>query len=121
VWEANHEPGAYILAPRTAGTLAGFRDSTDQPLRAPDVVAALRGLVTNQVPIDRTQSTAGNASNLILGDFNRVMIGTRKSIGIEMLRERYADNLQIRFLVWTRIDVQLAHVGAYAPIVGIIP
>jgi len=121
VWEANHTPNAYIMAPRTAATIAGFTATDGQPLQAPAVIANLSALMTNQVPTDRTQGTANNASDLIVGDFTKIMIGMRREIGIELLRERYADSLQVGFLAWLRADVQVAQVDAFAPVVGIVP
>lgn len=120
VWNANHEPTAYLMAPRTAGTIAGFVDTTGQPLQAPDAVAALKPFVTKQIPVNRTQGSANTASDIILGDFSQMLIGMRKELVIELLRERYSDTLTYGFLAYLRADTRVAHPEAFAPIIGIL-
>lgn len=115
------EPTSAIMATRTDTTIAKFKDTTNQPLDAP---SALRHLVirpTTQVLVNETQGTANNASTVYLGGFAELFIGIRSDLRIEVLKERYADNLQYGFIAWMRADVQAAHAASFARIIGIIP
>ena len=40
---------------------------------------------------------------------------------IEVLRERYADNLQYGFLAYLRADVAVTHAASFGKLIGIIP
>ncbi len=121
VENGNHAPNAMILAPRTNASLSKLKDTTNQPLNPPAAVAALARLVTKQVPVNRTQGTATNASDVFVGQWDQLMIGMRMELGIQLLTERFSDNGQYAALAWMRADVQLAHVEGFAAIVGIIP
>lgn len=114
-------PTAAVMAPRTSTTLAKLKDTTNQPLRKPEALAALPFLVTKQVPINQTQGTAIDASCVLSGDFTQVMIGVRAALRIELLRELYAANHQYAFVAHLRADVQLAQPPALAKLIGIIP
>jgi len=112
---------AAIMAPRTARTIAGFADTTGQPLQRPPALERLRTLTTSQVPIDQTQGTSSDASSIYMGDFRAVMVGVRLELQIEVLKERYADNLQFGFLAFGRWDIQFEHAASLGRIVGIVP
>jgi HK97 family phage major capsid protein len=91
-------------------------------MRAPEAIADVRRYETTQVPINLTQGTANNASDLFGGDWRECMIGVRTNVEVEVLRERYAaDTFDLGFLAHLRADVQLAHPAAFAVTVGIIP
>lgn len=117
----NHEPNAMLYAPRTAASLAKLKDTTGQPLQEPDVVKALAHLTTTQVPVNKTQGAATNASDLFVGEWRQLLIGLRTTFIIELLRERYVENWQVAFAAHLRADVQVANAGAFAVIQGIIP
>jgi HK97 family phage major capsid protein len=121
--DENGDATAAIMASRTATTIDKFRDSTGQPLRKPDSVAALKFLYSNQVPVDLTHGTATNASEVYVGGFENVLIGLRYSLGIRftVLNERYADNLQVGLLAWLRGDVALAHPEHLTVVQGVKP
>ncbi len=121
VWANNHDPNAGILAPRTKTAIAGFLDSTGQPMRVPPVVDNLDWYATNQVSITQTQGTATNASDVFVGDWSKLLIGIRTGFTIELLRERYVDNFQYAFLAHLRADVQVADIGAFSVVQGIVP
>jgi HK97 family phage major capsid protein len=119
----NGQPNSAIYASRTATTLDKLKDSTGQPLRAPEVVANLNRLVSNQIPADLTQGSATDASEAYVGDFSTVLIGIRPTVGmrVKVLSERYADNLQVGLLAWLRADVALARPEHMAVVTGIRP
>lgn len=115
------DPTAAIMAPRTSTTISKFKDTTTQPLVRPQALANLPFLATTQIPVDETQGTSGDASRIITGHFPELWIGTRRSLRIEVLKERYAENFQYGLLAFLRADVQLAHAESFCQIVGIIP
>lgn len=120
--EANAEPAtALVMAPRTKFGLAGLLDTTNQPLNAPAIVAAVPQLDTNAVPINMTKGSATNATKVILGDFSQMMLGVRQELVLEVLREKFADTLEVAFLAHLRFDVQFAHTESFCVIDGIIP
>lgn len=110
-----------IMAPRTHRVFAGLADTTGQPLRRPFTLENIPFLETTQVPVDQTQGTATDASSIYLGDFSDLIIGMRSRLRVEILKERYADTLQIGFLVHMRLDIQAWREQSLCRIVGIIP
>ncbi len=110
-----------VMAPRTLRVFNGLTDSTGQPLRRPSSIESMPMLQSTQVPIDQTQGTATNASSIYLGDFSNLIVGFRQRLKIEVLKERYRDNLEVGFLAHMRLDVQAWHEQSLAKIVGVIP
>ena len=120
--EANAEPAtALVMAPRTKFGLAGLIDTSNQPLNAPAIVAAVPQLDTNAVPVNMTKGTATNATKIILGDFSQMMLGVRQELQLEIDRSRFIDTLDVAFVAHLRFDVQFAHNEAFCVIDGIIP
>jgi HK97 family phage major capsid protein len=110
-----------VMAPRTWGQFAALEDSTGQPLRRPQALDEVRFLTSSQMPTDETQGTANDASSIILGGWAEVLIGMRSQIRVEVLRERYADFMQVGFLCHLRADVAVARPAGIGRLVGIIP
>ncbi|MCU7838656.1 MAG: phage major capsid protein [Candidatus Thiodiazotropha sp. (ex Troendleina suluensis)] len=73
------------------------------------------------MPIDETHGTATNASSIIVGDFTQLWIGIRQQLRIEILKEKYMDNLQMGFIAHLRADVALAHPQSFCRVEGVIP
>ena len=120
--ESNAEmPTAAIMAPREYFTLAGLEAADGQPLIIPKVAEELPFMMSTSVPTDETHGAASNASRMIVGDFTQLMLGVRSSLRIEVLKERYAENLQTGFLAHLRFDVALAHPESFCQVTGIIP
>jgi HK97 family phage major capsid protein len=117
----NVEPNAVVMSPREARKVNGFADTTNQPLQKPDALKDLLYITTPKVPVNQTQGTSNVASSIIMGDFRKLILGVRSEFRIEVLKERYADNLQYGFLAWLRMDVGVANPKAFAKISGIIP
>lgn len=114
-------PTAAVMAPRTLTKLAKLKDTLNQPMRRPDLIANLPFLATTGVPVNQTHGSSNLASEIIVGDFSQLMIGIRHSLRITVLRERYwADNGQIGFVADLRADVQLRHPQSFCEIVGVL-
>lgn len=116
-----NDPTAMIMHPRTQASLAKLKDSQNNPLTVPDMIARIPRLTTTAASIAETQGTATTASSILFGDFRELMIGMREDMQITLLKERYADYGQVGFLVWMRADVQLAHKASFSRLKGIIP
>lgn len=110
-----------VMAPRTARTIYGWTDTTNQPLRPPPRLEGIPLRVTSAMPVNETQGTANNASSILLGDFREVMIGMGAEIEITAHPDRYAELGQIALIGFMRGDVQLQRPAAMARIQGIIP
>lgn len=113
---------ALLMHPRTWRTIQGFVDTTGQPLLPPPALKDLAQLTTTAIPITQTQGTSGAVcSSVLSGDFTQLLFGIRSGLRIELLKERFADNLQYGFLVHLRADVQRAHDEAFVKLIGITP
>jgi len=55
------------------------------------------------------------------GDFSQLFVGIRSELRVEVLRERFADNLQYGFLAWMRADIALAHAESFQQVTDILP
>lgn len=117
----NAEPTAMIMAARTQHTIGGLVDSTGQPLNMPKLLEGYRQLRTNAVPVNQTQGTSNDCSSIVVGDFRQLYIGVRQGLRIEVLRERYADQLQYGFIAHLRADVAVAQPSNFCKIIGIKP
>jgi len=115
------DPTAMIMHPRTSAAIGKLKDTNNNPLTVPPMIARIPQLVTTAAPIDETQGTASNASSIVFGDFPQLLIGMREDINITFLRELYAATGQGAFLVHMRADVQLAHAASFCQLLGIIP
>jgi len=119
-------PFSAIYAPRTAGELDNLQDTLHQPLRQPELVAAMRKFVTSQCPINLTKGGANTASDAFVGQFDQCMIGMRTQMVMEISRVA-ADstgsaftNGQIWIRAMLRADTQLAHPTAFVVLNGIL-
>lgn len=121
VWSANAEPTARIYASRTATTFAKMKDTTGQPLRAPEAVAKVREIVSNQCPIDLTVGVNDDASEIYVGRFSDVLVGLRTTFRLEASRTAgdSFDNLQIAIRCYLRADIALAHSATFAVLTGV--
>ena len=110
-------PSAGILHPRIAVVLSKLKDTTNQPMQKPDMIAKLPLLETTQVNLDEGGSPA--ATSIFLGDWSEMMIGVRAALRVEVLRERYADFHQYGFVAHLRADIQLKHPGAFCRVMAV--
>jgi HK97 family phage major capsid protein len=114
-------PTAAVMSPRTLTKAALLKDTLGQPMRRPDLIANLPFLPTTSVPITQTQGTSNVASEIIVGDFTKLMFGIRTQLRIQILKELYLPSAgQIGFLADLRADVQLAHPQSFCEVVGVL-
>lgn len=113
------DPTAFIMNPRDDGALAELVDTTGQPLRVPSAIEKIPFLATTSVPANEGAGT--NESTIIAGYFPHLLLGMRSQLRIEVLKERYADNMQYGFLAHLRADVALEQDGSFCKITGITP
>jgi HK97 family phage major capsid protein len=112
VMSNNHTPTARIYNAALATYLAKLKDSTNQPLRAPEMVTAVPAFITNQIA---GGSTSPESTKLFVGDFSQLLIGMRTSFRLETSRvagEAF-QKLQIWVRAYLRADIQLAHPEAF--------
>jgi len=114
-------PTAYIMAPREWETIAKFKDTTNQPLQRPQALRDIPFLETTNVPVDESHGAANDASRIVTGNWEDLVIGLRSEMRVELLRERYADSYQFGFLVHMRVDAIPARNESFGQITGIIP
>lgn len=119
-------PFGILYSARTAGELDNLQDTLHQPLRQPDLVAAARKFVTNQIPNNLTHGAANTASDAFIGQWDQCMIGLRTGMVMEISRVA-ADstgsafsNAQVWIRAYLRADVQLAHPKAFNVLTGIL-
>jgi HK97 family phage major capsid protein len=118
---SNGMANAAIMAPRTLYDLAGFTDTTNQPLRVPQLIADnLQLLDSNSVPVTYATGTGTATSEIFVGDFNHLMLGLRQGLRIEVLKENFADHLQVGFLCHLRADWKLATTNSFWLVRGIL-
>ncbi len=115
-------PTAAIWHPRTARTYRKLKDTTNQPLEAPDPLGTLPKLSTTAVPIDQTQGTATTqCSTVLMGDWTEAILGMRENLTILRLDQTFAANGQIGFWARLRADVGFAHGASFCKLIGIKP
>lgn len=112
IWTNNGEPNAVLYSARTAGKLDRLKDTTNQPLNAPESVRALQRLVTNQIPDNLGDGS--NDSEAYVGDFRQLLIGMRTRLELEATRVGGVtdggafERLQVWIRGYVRSDVQIA-------------
>ena len=89
-------PDTAVMGPKVwADHTTEMTDTTGQPLRRPSTLEDLRLMQTTSCP----------ATSIIMGGFEEIIIGLRKEVRVEVLRERYVDNLQYGFLAYISLDL----------------
>lgn len=90
-----------------------LKDSTGLPLwqpslqaGQPDVLLGYPVVVNNDMAV-----MAANARSIIFGALNKYKIRRVKGMGLVRLNERYADNLQVGFFAFGRVDGNLIDAG----------
>lgn len=118
ILSANAGPvSAIIMHPRDEGTLAGLTATDNQPLMSPKEIAEVPKLTTTAIPTDG--GSGSNESTIFMGNFSHLMIGIRSQIRVEVLKERYADQLQYGLIAHMRADIAAEHESAFHTITGV--
>lgn len=116
----NETANAIVWSPRSARRYAKLKDTQNRPMLAPPAVADLPQYATNQLPNNLTQGTSSAASDVIVGDFTKIIIGLRTELQLQVLSERYADTGQVGLLTWTRMDLVVARPKAFTVLTGVL-
>ena len=90
------------------------RTLTGQPLRMPDNIARIQWNTTNMIESFTRGAMTDVATDVFAGDWSQVLVGSRMSIQLRTLGERYAESGQLAILAAGRFDVQLARPAAMA-------
>jgi HK97 family phage major capsid protein len=115
------DPTACIIAPRTNKSMNLLKcATTNEPLPKPPAIANLPFLVTSKLPINETQGSSNAASRAVMGHYPDVVIGVRHELRIQLLRERYAEKLQLAIRADLRADVAVLHPANFVNVVGIL-
>lgn len=121
--DANGTAGSVIYSPRTAGKIDRLKDSTNQPLVAPESFKGLSKFSTNQVPITQTQGTATTSSFSAVGDFSQMVIGMRTRLVLEASRVSGTDTfakMQVLIRAYIRADVAVLRPSFFSLVKGIL-
>lgn len=122
VRDANFDPTGVVMASRTQKTLDKLKDSQLRYLDPPASYAALSRFLSNQVPVNLTVGASTDCSEVYIGQWSELLIGIRTNfIGIRILDQRFAENLQHALLTHIRADVQVAHGPAFTVLTGVRP
>jgi HK97 family phage major capsid protein len=119
-------PFGMIYSARTAGELDQLQDTLHQPLRMPDLVAAAKKFVTNQVPNNLTHGSSSTTSDVFIGQWDQLAIGMRTGLTLEISREAgdattsAFSNGQIWIRTYLRADVQALHPQAFNVLTGVL-
>jgi HK97 family phage major capsid protein len=107
VW--SDTPLHMLLNPLGWSQLQGLVSNEGQPLQPPMAIAEIPQLVSTAVP----------AAQAVVGDFNKLIVGIRDQLRIELLRETFADRYQVAFLASMRVCVGVMHPSAFCTLSGI--
>lgn len=125
IYEAHVDNGgdftAAVMHPRSEKAASKLKDGNGLPLRRPQAIESLPFLTTTQIPINETQGISSDCSSIICGDFTKMLVGMRTQLQIELLRERFASELQYGILAYLRADMVLEHPESFVRIVGVKP
>ena len=114
-------PNAAIMSPRDEETVALFVDSTGQPLRRPEALAAWNFYTSSQIPTNLTVGTSNNCSEIYVGDFSQFVYFIREGVSIQLATELHAATGEVGFICHTRVDVAALYPQAFAVITGVKP
>jgi HK97 family phage major capsid protein len=114
---ANERLGAFIMASRDENALAGLVASDGQPLQMPRALEGVAMLHTTALPVDG--GSGSDESQIIAGDFSQLLMGIRSEIRVEILRERFMDNLQFGLIAHARVDFAAARESAFTVLDGV--
>jgi HK97 family phage major capsid protein len=121
IGQANDTANAAILSARTFYDTASFVDSTGQPLAQPKIMADnLRLLDSNSMPDNVVQGSSSVASDIIVGNFSKLIFGLREDVSIQILGEKYASNGQIGVVAHMRGDFAVENINSFYLIQGVI-
>jgi HK97 family phage major capsid protein len=117
----NIEPSGFATSPQLVGTMARINAPTYAKMWSmPNDVMDLWNKHTaysTTIPVVETDpaaasipaQTGGTMTSLYCADWSRVIIGVHLGMQTAVLKERYADQLQVGLLTYMRFSVRLSH------------
>jgi hypothetical protein len=117
----NIEPTGFATSPQLYGTIARINAPTYAKMWSmPADVMNLwnkHTVYSTTIPITETDpatgtipaQTAGTMTSVYCADWSRVIIGVHLGMQTAVLKERYADQLQVGLLTYMRFSVRLSH------------
>lgn len=114
-------PTAAIMSPRSLITLAGLKDTTNQPLLKPQMLEQMQMLTSSQIPNNLTVGTSTDCSEIYVGDFTKMVFMMREQMAIQTVSEQFATTGQIGFVCHMRVDVAVMYPAALSVITGVRP
>ncbi len=112
-------PNAVIAAPRSVIKWGGLLDTTNQPIRKPELVQNLPIIATSQIPVNLTTGTSSDTTEIYMGNFANMYFLMRENVSIQLLREAFATTGEIGFMCHVRADVVVPYPQAFAVIKGV--
>lgn len=117
----NIEPTGFATSPQLVGTMArlnvpAYAAYWKMPVDVADLWANHTAYSTT-IPVTETDpaaasipaQTGGTMTSLYCADWSRVLIGVHLGMQTAVLKERYADQLQVGLLTYMRFSVRLSH------------
>lgn len=121
VRNANAEPTAFITNPKLKGTFARLNASTYAHFwEMPSDVADIEVVDTTAIVSNETVGTGTNLSSFYCGPWQRMILGVRTDLDVQVLRERYADQSQIGFVSYMRFSIRTTHPETFAKFGGYV-
>ena len=114
---ANERLTGFVMASRDENALASLTATDGQPLMLPRAIEDVPMLHTTALPVDG--GAGSDESQIIAGDFSQMLMGIRSEIRVEILRERFMDNLQFGLIAHARVDFAAARESAFTVLDGV--
>ena len=114
-------PTAAIMSPRSLITLAGLKDTTNQPLEPPVLLEPMKMIATSQVPNNLTVGTSTDCSEIYVANFAALLFMMRETLHVQLLLEKFADTGEFAFVCHCRADLALTYPAQFAVVTGVRP
>lgn len=117
----NFDPGRYIGTVRDHAYLAKLKDGHGRYLEQPSYLDPHLPLM-DTTKLDEVIPDEGadeGHSKLVVGQWNRLLLGVRMEVNIMLLRERYADHGQLGIVGFFRGDVRTIRPTAFQVLDGV--
>jgi HK97 family phage major capsid protein len=98
----NEMPSAMVSNDKLVQQYTNLYDTTNQPLRRPELLTTLPWLTTNMIPSYTRGTMTSRATDLFVGDFSQVLVGQRLALEVRVLTDRYAELGQVGILSYWR-------------------
>lgn len=103
----------FMAADSSIKVIMKLKDTQNRPLWQPSVQAGQPDMLMGYpIVVNNDVATmAANAKSILFGDFKRYKVRRAKGVSLLRLNERYADNLQVGFFAFMRVDGNLIDAG----------